>query len=272
MKGPWVLLKYSLRRVRTLVLVTGVVLAVFQVMLIVVARSLQLSNAFDQIGALIPPFARELLGPSITSFLSFNGMVCVGYFHLAVMAALVAVVIALTTAPTSEIETGFMDLILSRPLARHWIITRTIVVATLATTVLLGLMMVGTWTGLHLFAPPNVEWPSPSLIGSFAVNLGLLTLAWSGVALAIGSASRRRSVAGALTGLLALSTFLLDYVARAWKPAESVAWLSPFRYYSPFDLLIGNPLPPKNLMVLGGIAITGFFLAYILFSRRDISQ
>ena len=90
--------------------------------------------------------------------------------------------------------------------------------------------------------------------------------------MAIGAASRRRSVAGALVGLLALATFLLDYIARAWPPAESVAWMSPFRYYSPFELLMGSPLPARNLIVLAGIAIAGFVLAYILFSRRDISQ
>jgi ABC-2 type transport system permease protein len=90
--------------------------------------------------------------------------------------------------------------------------------------------------------------------------------------MAIGSASRRRSVAGALAGLIALATFLLDYVARAWPPAESVAWLSPFRYYSPFDLLMGRALAPSSVAVLAGVAVAGFGLAYLLFSRRDISK
>ena len=90
--------------------------------------------------------------------------------------------------------------------------------------------------------------------------------------LAIGSASRRRSIAGGIAGLLALATFLLDYVGLLWKPAESTAWLSPFRYYRPFDLVMGNPLPVKNLVVLGAIAVAGFISAYVLFNRRDISH
>jgi ABC-2 type transport system permease protein len=72
--------------------------------------------------------------------------------------------------------------------------------------------------------------------------------------------------------LLALTTFLLDYVARAWKPAESAGWLSPFRYFTPFDLLMGTPLQVKNLLVLAGIGAAGFVLAYVFFSRRDISH
>jgi ABC-2 type transport system permease protein len=272
MRGPLTLLAHSFKRARTLVLVMGALLAIFQVFLIVVAKSLQKSNAFAQIGALIPPFMREMLGPSLTSFLSFDGLVCVGYFHLAVMGSLVALSIALSTAPTSEIETGFMDLILARPLARHWIITRSILVLGVCTLALLAMMMGGTWAGLQMLAPKDVAWPASGLILSLAINLGLLMLCWGGVAMAIGSASRRRSVAGALAGLLALATFLMDYVARAWPPAESVAWLSPFRYYSPFELLMGSPLPARNLIVLAGIASTGFALAYILFSKRDISQ
>ena len=57
-----------------------------------------------------------------------------------------------------------------------------------------------------------------------------------------------------------------------WPPAQSVAWLSPFRYYNPFELIMGNPLPPKNLAVLGAIALAGFAAAYVLFARRDISH
>lgn len=272
MKGPLILLAHSLKRVRTLVIAMAVLLAVFQVFLIVVARSIQRAGSFEQMGELIPPFFRELLGPSFTSLMSFSGIVSLGYFHLAVMGSLVALSIALGTMPTSEVETGFMDLILSRPLARHWIITRSIVVMMICTAAVLVVMMMATWAGLKGFAPKDAAWPARDLILSLVINLGLLMLCWNGVAMAIGSAARRRSVAGGIAGLLALATFLLDYVARAWQPAESVAWLSPFRYYSPFELLMGSALPAKNLLVLAGIAASGFSLAYVLFSRRDISH
>jgi ABC-2 type transport system permease protein len=142
----------------------------------------------------------------------------------------------------------------------------------LCSVLILGMMMIGTWVGLNWLAPGDVEWPSAKLILSLVVNLGVLMLCWNGVATAIGSATRRRSVAGGLAGLLSLAMFLLDYVARAWQPAEKVAWLSPFRYYSPFELVTGNPLPEKNILVLSTIALCGFALAYVVFSRRDISH
>jgi ABC-2 type transport system permease protein len=272
MKAPLTLVIHSLKRVRTLVIAMAVLLGMFQVLLIVVAGSIQSSGSFEQLGDLMPPFVRQILGSSFVSLMSFRGIVSVGYFHLAVMGSLVGLSIALGTMPTSEIEIGFMDLILSRPLARHWIITRSIVVMLISTVAVLGMMLIGTWAGLNWLAATGAAWPSSKLILSLAVNLAVLMISWNAIAMAIGAAARRRGVAGGLAGLLALATFLLDYVARAWEPAERVAWLSPFRYYSPFELLVGNELSVKNLGVLGGIAVCGFALAYVFFSRRDISH
>ena len=272
MKAPLILLAHSLKRVRTLVAAMASLLAIFQVFLIVVAGSIQRSGSFEPLGDLMPPFVRQMLGPSFVSLMSFSGIVCLGYFHLAVMGSLVGLSIALGTMPTSEIEIGFMDLILSRPLARHWIITRSIIVMIVCTFATIGMMMLGTWIGLNVLAPRGATWPTPRLILSLAINLAALMLCWNAIAMAIGSSERRRSVAGGLAGILALMMFLLDYVARAWEPAEHLAWLSPFRYYSPFELLMGNPLSITNLLVLAGIAVFGFTLAYVLFARRDISH
>src|ERR1035437_7401429 len=269
---PFLLLVHSLKRMRTLLLTMGVVLSAFQILLVVAAGSVQRLGGFDQLSALIPPFARELLGPSIAMFMSFSGIVCLGYFHMPVMGSLVGLSISVATVPASEVETGFMDLILARPLARHWIVTRSIVVAVLSSAFVLGMMMLGTWIGLATVAPAGAAWPSVRLIRSLALNLGLLMLAWSAVALAIASAARRRSIAGGTAGVLALAAFLVDYLGRLWKPAESLARLSPFRYFSPFDLMIGGRLPLKNVVVLLGITVAGFIAAHVLFARRDISH
>ncbi len=272
MRRAALLFAYSLKRVRALALVTGLLLAALQMVLIFVAGSIQKSGGFDQLSALLPPFARALLGPSVATFMSFSGIVCLGYFELAVMGALIAMAITLGTTPASEIESGFMDLILARPLPRHWIITRTAVLTLFVTGALLALMVAGTGAGLRLFAPKNVPWPSPKLIASLAINLGMLALCWGGLASAIGARSSRRSVAGGTAGLLAFAAFLMDYVGRLWQPAESIAWLSPFRYYNPFDLIMGNPLPLQDLVVLGAISAAGFGAAYFLFARRDIAR
>jgi ABC-2 type transport system permease protein len=196
--------------------------------------------------------------------------VSLGYFHPMVMASLIASVISLATMVTAEMESGFMDLILSRPLARHWLITRSIIVGVLAAAAPLAMMLIGTTLGLTFLAPKQLTGEVLRLVLALSGNLGLLMLCWCGVALAFGSCTRRRGAAGWGAGLIALGTFLLDYVARAWKPLESLSWISPFRYYSAFDLLMGKSLPMTNVLVLVGIACAGFALAYFFFQKRDI--
>src|SRR6185503_13476569 len=73
MRRAALLIAYSLKRVRTLVITTGLLLAALQVVLIFVAGAIQTSGGFDQLGAIIPPFARELLGPSVALVMSFGG-------------------------------------------------------------------------------------------------------------------------------------------------------------------------------------------------------
>jgi ABC-2 type transport system permease protein len=270
MKGPLLLLSLSLKRARTLLVATGLLLAAFQVLMVLIAGSIR-QTEFDQLASLLPPFVRAILGPSVASIMSFAGIVALGYFELGIVIALLALIIALATVPASEVETGFADLILARPLPRHWAITRAITLVLFTILAMLGAMLAGTWMGLAMYAPIDAVWPSPTMIGLLALNLGLLLLCWGGVAMAFGAAYRR-SVAGASTGLLALAAFILDYAGRLWPPADQFAWLSPFRYFIPFDLVMGSSLPAENVLVLCAIALSSFTVAYLIYTQRDISH
>src|SRR5438132_4851237 len=180
MTGPILLLSLSLKRARTLLVATGLLLAAFQVLLVLIASSIHPSK-FEDLAALLPPFVRALLGPAVASVMSFGGIVCLGYFDLSIVAALLALIIALATLPASEVETGFADLVLARPLRRHWLITRTIALLLVAILMMLALMLAGTCAGLAMWAPANVRWPSPRMLASLALNLGLLMLCWGGI-------------------------------------------------------------------------------------------
>jgi ABC-2 type transport system permease protein len=271
MRGAFLLFRLSLKRVRWLLVATGVLLAGFQVLRVVIATSIYKSGGFEEIGTMLPPFVRQILGPAVAGVLSFNGIVCGAYFDLGVELALLALGIALATVPASEIESGFADLILARPLRRHWLITRAIALVFFAIVLMLLMLTAGIWAGLILFAPSEAPRPPTYQIMALAVNLGMLLLCWSSVAMAFGAAFRR-SVASSITSLLAFATLLLDVTQRLWEPLERIAWLSPFHYFDAFEIIMGDPLPMENLLVLGAIALTGFVLAYFLISERDICR
>ena len=270
MRGGLVLLAHSARRTRTLVVVMGYLLAGFQVLLALAAEALAEMNAFGQLSALIPDFLRQIMGPSLISIMSFRGIVGIGYFHIAVVGALVGLMIALATEPASEIETRFVDLLMSHPIGRHWLITRTVLLLIGTIVLVLTVMFLGSLLGLYWMAPEEINKPTLNLIAALVFNLAALMFCWGGVTTAFASCARRRSIPGAIAGVLALTTYLFDYIARVWKPARSIAWLFPFHYCNAVDLLAGASLPARDVLVLLGIGIFGFLLAYVLYSRRDL--
>jgi ABC-2 type transport system permease protein len=265
-----ILTGHSLRRIRSVLLCLGLVLAGFQFLLTQVAGYLVRRSAFGQLSALMPDFVRSMAGPSTLAFLSFRGIVGLGYFHPVVIFALIGLTISIASEPAAEVETRFVDLTLARPLTRAQLITRTLLVTGTAATAMLGLMAVGTWTGLACCASSAAAGPSPRLIASLALNLAAIMACWSGVTLAVAAAVRRRAVAGAVAGIAAFATYLLDYLGRAWEPARVVSRVSPFHYFEPTALIMGEPLNSLNMAVLAGIAVGGIAVSYLVFVRRDI--
>ncbi len=270
MRSAFLLFRLSLKRARILLCVTGLLLAGFQALRVHIAASHSASD-YEQIAALLPPSVRTILGPSVTSVLSFNGIVCGGYFDLGIVIALVVLTITLATLPAVEIETGFADLILARPMRRHWLITRTIALVLLTILLMLCMILAGTWAGMAMFAPPDASGPPARQTASLALDLAMLLLCWGGVAMAFGTACRP-GVARPAASLIAFAALLLDYAQKLWPALECVGWLSPFKYFTPFELVMGDPLPVDNLLVLWAIAMTGFTVAYFIISHRDITR
>jgi ABC-2 type transport system permease protein len=260
---------HSLRRFRSLLLAAGLILAAFQVLLVEVGAYLDRTGSFSGFVTMFPAFVREAMGATFFSFLSFAGIVSLGYFHIAVLSALTGIVIALATEPAAEIEGGFADLVLAKAVGRHVPITRTVLVLLMSVTSLLATMVAGTLAGLALLASPNLTYSTKALF-SLAANLGALLLCWGGIAMAAGTVVRRRAVAATVAGMMAFAGLLLDYLGRLWKPATNIAQLSPFRRYDPLQIILTGVLPARDIEILLAIAVAGVIAAYVVYARRDL--
>jgi hypothetical protein len=265
-----VLAAHSLRRARPIVIGMALVLGGFQFLLTQVASFLLTSGGFSVMASLVPDFIRSMAGPSMLAFMSFEGVVSFGYFHPIVIAAHLGLAIAIATEPAAEAETRFADLTLARPVARHQVMTRTLVVLVAAETAVLLAMTLGTWTGLACCTPANAPRPGTATIRSLAILLGTVTLCWGGLALAAASAVRRRATASGTAAVAALGAYLLDYLGRVWDPARYPSRLSPFHYFDPVSLVSGAPLNMRHVVVLLAIGLAGAIVSYGIFSRRDL--
>ncbi|HZT75897.1 MAG TPA: hypothetical protein VFA27_04515 [Vicinamibacterales bacterium] len=268
--AAFVLWRHSLRRIRATLVGLALLLAAFQFLLTQVAAYLVRHSAFGELSLLMPDFVRSIAGPSIVAFMSFTGVVALGYFHPMVIAAVVALAIAIGSEPAAEVESRFVDLTLARDLTRGAVVARTAGVLVAADGFVLALMSLGTTAGLACCAPAEIPAPGARVIASLAISLGSVMICWGGVTMAIASITRRRAVAGASVGVAALAAFLLDYLGRAWDPARSISVVSPFHYFEPTALIMGGSLNTADVAVLVGIGVAGAALAWAIFARRDI--
>jgi ABC-2 type transport system permease protein len=270
MPATLVLVRHSLTRSRGLMIGLGVMLGAFQFLLTQVAVYLMRQNAFSQLSLLIPDFVRTAAGPSALAFMSFGGIIGLGYFHPVVITALTGLMIAIATEPAAEVEMRFVDFTLARPIARRTIVVRTLIVLAIAGMAALALMIAGTWIGLTCCTPLDAERPSFSVILSLAVDLASIMGCWAGVTLAIAAGVRRRAVGAAVAGACALGAYLLDYLGRAWQPAAAISTLSPFHYFEPMVVIMGGTISLPNIAVLAAIGTSGALVGLWVFSRRDI--
>jgi len=261
------LVRHSLRRRRGFLLSVALALAVFQFLIIFVARTLEMSGRFQLMQGLMPDFIAEWTHMGAASF---NGFVLFGYSDPVVHIFLAAIAISVGLEPAMEIETKFVDLLMARPVARGAIVARTLVVLLLVTWVSLLTMFAANEGGLLLLTPATARRPELSVVASLATGLGFLMLAWGSIALAIASWSRRRATAGATCGFLAFAMFILDYLGRFWDPARTLSAISPFHYFDPFGMIGGASLQLADVLALVGFVVVSAIVALVAYQRRDL--
>jgi hypothetical protein len=264
----WPLVRRSLARHRALVFALGGLLTGFQFLLVVVATNYQRQGLFAQAAALVPPFVQEALGGMLLA--SFSGTVALGFFHPVVMLAFSCGAIYLASEPAGEVEHGLVDLIAARPVARHLLITRSLIVYTGTTTAIVTLMFVANETAVRLLAPQGVAVISRPRLLWVAANLLGVVWCLGGAGLAVAAGARRRGAAAGSAALLAVSLYLLHFAAAAWPKLRPADRISPFHYYESMPTLLGFSQPVRNiagLLIATSILVA---IAQVIYARRDL--
>ena len=257
----------SLRRIAPMTAALAALLAAFQLALVAVAASYERAGSFAFLSALVPDFAKGHIGAGLTSFAA---MTTTGYFEpmIVMLAAQFAIYVA--AEPAAEIETGLVDTVLCRPLPRHWLVSRSLIVIAISTVALMIAMGSTTFLGLRLLAPPGAPWPEARIVLLLIVNLLMVTWCFAAATLAVAGWTRRRVTAQAPVAVAAIAYYLLNFLASMWEPARSFAWLSPFHYFAGAAILSGGGNLSFNLSILGAATIVACTVAYWQFSRRDL--
>ncbi len=170
-------------------------------------------------------------------------------------------------AIAGEEEGGTLDLLLSAPVRRGQVLATK--AAAIATSIV-SLAALAAVTIVVTGPPFDLSVPLADLLAACAM-LALVGLSFGGVALAVGAATGRRTMANAVAGGLAVLTFIVNAVGPTVDWLRPLRPLSPFRWYQDPGVLTGG-LHVMNVLVLSGIAIVTYAIAHLAFERRDLSS
>jgi ABC-2 type transport system permease protein len=227
-------------------------------------------QTFETLGRLIPAFIQRWLGDNIGALASFGGIVSLGYFHPVVVLLVAMVAAFLASDPAADVETGHVDLLLSRPVPRDSIVTRSALLLLASPVALAAAMLVSTLTTVALVAPPSVR--SPSVVTLLTLAAHLVAVAWcfGGLSLALASVTRRRGAAFAPAAIAAVALYFVNVLAASWPPARAADVLSPFHYYRGTEIVAGLTDPARDLFLLSLATAALIVMSYWRFRERDL--
>jgi ABC-2 type transport system permease protein len=257
----------SFGRIANPLLSVALILSGFQVALVAMAAAFAEAGNFERLVALVPAVLAPAIAPALTSF---DRMLTIGYFDVLIVMLLVQWAIYVGTEPAGDVESGLVDLVLARPVPRHRLVTRTLVVMMTSTLLLVLGMLAGMLLGLLVLAPTGAKWPEGRLVRLLVAHLMLVAWCFGAGALAVAGWARRRASAMAAVSIAAIALYLVDFLGLWWTPAETVARFSPFFYFHGGTLIAGTADPVRNMLVLASLTVAASLVAYTRFARRDL--
>lgn len=162
-------------------------------------------------------------------------------------------------------EDGGMELLLANPLSRKAFAVQRLAAAASAITLVAATPLV-----VLLVLVPAIGMDIP-LSNVAAACAGLIVLVWcfTGVAFLAGAMSGKRGTVLAVTGLLAVATYMANALSNISPGMSWLKWLSPFYYFIGTDPL-HHGWQPAALLLLAAIGVATAVAGTVLFDRRDV--
>ena len=253
----------------------GMVLFSLALLLVEVLLNLILPQILDQMDEMMArmPFMRDfvaaLLGIDIEGEITAQLMQAFVWVHPTVLTLLWAnETMFCTRFPAGEIDRGTIDVLLALPLSRRRIYLCETIVFLAGGVMMLGAGAIGYAIGSQSLPVENrPEW---TLVALILLNLFCLYVAIGGVTFLISSFSERRGRAVFAVFSIVVASFLINFLAQFWSPAEPIAFLSVVEYYQPAKILRSGALPFGDIAVLLGIGLIAWIAGREIVARRSI--
>ncbi|MFI7543550.1 ABC transporter permease subunit [Actinoplanes sp. NPDC049599] len=162
-------------------------------------------------------------------------------------------------------EDGGMELLLTIPVSRSAFAGQRLAATGAAVLVIAAIPWV-----LLMIIVPAIGFDLPlSHVAAAGAGLVALACCFAGIAFLVGAATGRRGTVSAVTGVLAVATYLANAVSDLAGGLSWLRWLSPFHYYIGTDPLTTG-WHPGALLTLVTVGVLTTLAGVVLFDRRDV--
>jgi ABC-2 type transport system permease protein len=214
----------------------------------------------------IDAFPEEFLAffGDTNSFLTMEGFLGLEFFSYMPVILGILVVSSASSLISKQEENGSLELIAAQPISRSEIFWGK--VFALIISVFLILLM--TWTGMFLAVSraENLDLSALELINPF-ISLFAILLVFLGFALFLAMILQSGGSAGLLAGFLLIASYFITSLSRLDEDLAPFNRFSPMKYYQGGDAI--KALDVEYLLILLGISVVFFVLAWLFFAKRD---
>jgi len=221
---------------------------------------------------MIPGPLKSLIPVKIPELATRTGQLTILYVHVITLLVCVGWAVGRGSDSISgEIARGTMDLLLSLPVRRVWVMVIPAVVAAGGAVVLAASVLCGTAIGLA-----TVQFSDQASTWQFlpgAINLFTMTFCLTGITTLVSSWNRDRWRTIAISAGFFVFSFILEMIGRVWRHG---AWLTYCTFLSAFQ--------PQRLILEGGagcravwcngtllaLGVVSYIAGGIVLARRDI--
>jgi beta-exotoxin I transport system permease protein len=212
---------------------------------------------------------------ALKGFIAFGGEVdyasAAGYLGselFSLMIPLLFLVAAIANgagAIAGEEERGTLELLLANPVSRRRIVVEKAAALSVELVALGAVLWLALWAATRL-AGMDI---AALHLGAAVVSALLLAFLFGGLALALGAAVGRRSVAIGVSAALAVLTFFVHSLAPLVDAFDTISRLSPFYHYAASDPL-RRGLELGHVAFLAALGAATVVAAVVAFDRRDV--
>lgn len=264
------LIEKSVREVWLITLCFGAGLLVVEALLGYVFPTFQSELSSVLLGMkFVQRLLEALLGTEFAGALGPHVFTAFPWVHPAVLIIVAAYEVTLSSRlPAGEIDRGTADVLLGLPVSRWQVYVSDAVVWMAGGGVLLGFALAGNAAGTALAR--DAALPEAARLSAVLANLYCLYLATGGVTYLLSALSSHRGRAVGASLAVLLASFVINFLALLWEPAESLAPLSFLTYYRPIEVLDDGHWPLMDMAILSAVAAGSWGVGGLVFARRDV--